>query len=108
MPRIAPPAGFPKWSLNCKCGFCVDEFQRVHPVTLDLFGRLSAEGQLREQGSDKIADSSQAILIFTSDSNAVEVERIQQEMTNESAGETKRLSPAPPPQDLIALSKNRR
>jgi hypothetical protein len=28
--------------------------------------------------------------------------------TIESAGETKRLSPAPPPQDLIAFSKNRR
>jgi ATP-dependent Clp protease ATP-binding subunit ClpA len=60
----------------------VEEFQRAHPVTLNLFGRLLAEGKLREQGSDKIADFSQAILIFTSASNAVEVERIQQEMTD--------------------------
>lgn len=60
----------------------MEEFQRAHPVTLDLFGRLLAEGQLREQGSDKIADFSQAVLIFTSASNAVGVERIQQEMTD--------------------------
>ena len=44
--------------------------------------RLLAEGQLRELGSDKIADFSQSILIFTSRPSEVEVEPIQQEMTD--------------------------
>ena len=52
------------------------------PVILDLFGRLLAEGHLTELGTDKIVDFSQCILIFTSGSNAVEVKRIQQEMTD--------------------------
>ena len=62
--------------------FCMEEIQRADPVILDLFGRLLAEGQLTELGSDKIVDFSQCILIFTSGSNAVEVGRIQQEMTD--------------------------
>jgi ATP-dependent Clp protease ATP-binding subunit ClpB len=62
--------------------FCIEEFQRVYPLTRDLFGRLLAEGQLKEWGSDKIADFSQSILIFSSGSIAVEIGRIQQEMTD--------------------------
>jgi ATP-dependent Clp protease ATP-binding subunit ClpA len=44
--------------------FCVDEIQLI------------------ERGSDKIADFSQCILIFTSSSNADELKRIQQELTD--------------------------
>ena len=62
--------------------FCMEEIQRADPVILDLFGRLLAEGHLTELGTDKIVDFSQCILIFTSGSNAVEVKRIQQEMTD--------------------------
>ena len=62
--------------------FCVDEIQCADPVVLDLFAQLMAEGQLIERGSDKIADFSQCILIFTSSSNADELKRIQQELTD--------------------------
>ena len=61
--------------------FCIEEFQRVDPLIRDLFGRL-AEGQLKERSSDNFADFSQSILIFSSGSNAVEIGRIQQEMTD--------------------------
>jgi ATP-dependent Clp protease ATP-binding subunit ClpA len=57
-----------------------DEIEKAHPSVFDLFLQLLGEARLTEQGSGKTADFSQSIVILTSNANADEIGKIQEEV----------------------------
>jgi ATP-dependent Clp protease ATP-binding subunit ClpA len=57
-----------------------DEIEKAHPSVFDLFLQMLGEGRLSEQGSGKTADFTQSIVILTSNANADEIVKIQEEV----------------------------
>ncbi len=59
-----------------------DEIEKAHPSVFDLFLQMLGEARLTEQGSGKTADFSQSIVILTSNANADEIGKIQEQVTD--------------------------
>jgi ATP-dependent Clp protease ATP-binding subunit ClpA len=59
-----------------------DEIEKAYPPVFDLFLQLMGEARLTEQGSGKTVDYSQCVIVLTSNANAEEIGRIQNEVTD--------------------------
>ncbi|MBI5882217.1 MAG: ATP-dependent Clp protease ATP-binding subunit [Elusimicrobia bacterium] len=59
-----------------------DEIEKADSIVFDLFLQLMGEGRLTEQGSGKVADFTQSVIILTSNSHAEEIGKIQDSHTD--------------------------
>jgi ATP-dependent Clp protease ATP-binding subunit ClpC len=68
--------------LNNKRVILFDEIEKAHKGVFDLFLQLMGEGRLTEQGSGKVADFSNCIIILTSNAIAEEMSRLKKQFTD--------------------------
>jgi ATP-dependent Clp protease ATP-binding subunit ClpA len=59
-----------------------DEIEKAYPQVFDLFLQLMGEARLTEQGSGKVVDYSQTIIILTSNAHGEEIGKIQREISD--------------------------
>jgi ATP-dependent Clp protease ATP-binding subunit ClpC len=59
-----------------------DEVEKAHTQVLDVFLSMMGDGRLAEQGSGKVADFTQSIIILTSNEGADAVTKLQEEITD--------------------------
>lgn len=59
-----------------------DEIEKAYPQVFDLFLQLMGEARLTEQGSGKVVDYSQCIIILTSNAHGEEIGKIQREISD--------------------------
>jgi len=59
-----------------------DEIEKAYKEVFDLFLQLMGEGRLTEQGSGKVSDFTQSIIVLTSNAHAEEIGKIQKESTD--------------------------
>lgn len=59
-----------------------DEIEKADSQVFDLFLQLLGEGRLTEQGSGKVADFTQSIVVLTSNAHSEEIQRLLTGMTD--------------------------
>jgi ATP-dependent Clp protease ATP-binding subunit ClpC len=59
-----------------------DEIEKAYKEVMDLFLQMMGDGRLTEQGSGKVADFTQSIIILTSNAEAEAIGKLQEEMTD--------------------------